>query len=69
MGVSIEEFLVPGVPQKIEEAFDLKLKAFHGKPLSETFPPFWDSLTQNTDYISFFGAILDNVGERVSALC
>jgi hypothetical protein len=65
MGINKEK--VPDVDfhQKIDAAFSLKVA--HDKPLSEIFPPFWESLTQNTDFVTLFGAILDTVGERVSA--
>jgi hypothetical protein len=66
MGISNEK--VPDVDfnQKIQEAFK---EVFHHKPLSEIFPPFWDSLNQNTDFVALFEAILDTVGEHVSVIC
>jgi hypothetical protein len=67
MGINNEKVPDMDFHQKIEEAF--KFRVAHDKPLSEIFSPFWDSLTQNTDYVALIGAILDTVGERVNASC
>ena len=51
--------------RRVKAAFDLRLKVFQNRRLSEIFPPFWHTLINDANFLPLLKMITETVGKRV----